>query len=103
MVAVDNDVSPRAYLAQTDGTPARFFFDSLVHDADALRLLIKVAGATRVCLGSDYPFPLGEREPGQLIESMDDLSAESKEAMLWKSAAEFLALGITPRVSKDVS
>ena len=52
---------------------------------------------------ADYPFPLGEREPGQLIESMDDLSAEHKEAMLWKSAAEFLALGFTPHASRDVT
>ena len=26
-------------------------------------------------LGTDYPFPLGELEPGFLIESMDDLGS----------------------------
>ena len=29
----------------------------------------------RVMLGTDYPFPLGELEPGSLIESMDDLGS----------------------------
>ena len=27
----------------------------------------------KVMLGTDYPFPLGELEPGSLIESMDEL------------------------------
>lgn len=29
-------------------------------------------------LGSDYPFPLGEAHPGQLIESMHQLSSNVK-------------------------
>ena len=29
-------------------------------------------------LGTDYPFPLGELEPGKLIESMSDFSDELK-------------------------
>jgi len=43
-------------------------------------------------LGSDYPFPLGEHEPGKLIESLSSLSAESREKLLWKNAAEFLGI-----------
>jgi aminocarboxymuconate-semialdehyde decarboxylase len=68
------------------------YFDSLLHDADALRLLLKVAGADRVALGSDYPFPLGERVPGQLIESMGDLTAVDRERLLRGTALEFLGL-----------
>ncbi len=92
LVAIDNGVNPREYLAQPDGKPARFYVDSLVHDADALRYLIKLVGAGRICLGSDYPFPLGEAEPGKLIESMDDLAVEVKEAMFSGAAAELLDL-----------
>lgn len=29
-------------------------------------------------LGTDYPFPLGELEPGSLIESMDEFDAKLK-------------------------
>ena len=60
--------------------PARFYVDSLVHDPDALRLLRKLFGVERIALGSDYPFPLGEAHPGELIESMPDFSAEEKDA-----------------------
>jgi hypothetical protein len=29
-------------------------------------------------LGTDYPFPLGEQEPGKLIESMAEFDEETK-------------------------
>ena len=91
LVAIDNETAPRKYLAN-DKTPARFYVDSLVHDADALNLLLKLFGAERVALGSDYPFPLGEAEPGKLIESMGELSAKDKAQLLSETAREFLGL-----------
>src|SRR5213082_4284545 len=91
LVAIDNETEPRKYLAK-DGRPARFYVDSLVHDADALNLLLKLFGAERVALGSDYPFPLGEAEPGKLIESMGELSAKDKAQLLSETAREFLGL-----------
>ena len=90
LVAVDNKNNPRSYLATAD-RPARFYVDSLVHDADALRLLVKLFGAQRVALGSDYPFPLGEAHPGALIDSMN-LSATDRGLLLSGSAREFLGL-----------
>src|SRR6058998_724266 len=68
-----------------------FHVHSLVHDADALRVLLKLFGAQRVALGSDYPFPLGESKPGQLIQSMK-LSAKEKARVLSGTAREFLGL-----------
>ncbi len=98
LVAVDNKRSPRSYLAQKDEhgsvTPARFFVDSLVHDPDALKMLIKVFGAQRVALGSDYPFPLGEAVPGKLIESADELSPADKAQLLAGTAQEFLGYAV---------
>src|SRR3990172_4148804 len=83
LVAIDNKVNPRNYLG-------RIYFDSLVHDADALRYLIRLVGAERIALGSDYPFPLGEAQPGQLIESMTDLFVQTKARLLCGTALEFL-------------
>jgi aminocarboxymuconate-semialdehyde decarboxylase len=88
LCAVDNPKGPREYTG-------RIYVDSLVHDADALRNLIHQMGANRVALGSDYPFPLGEAEPGKLIESMADLSAETKNQLLSGTAREFLNLTST--------
>ena len=96
LVATENKTNPRKYLAQRDGrggvAPARFYVDSLVHDADALRLLLKLFGAQRVALGSDYPFPLGETHPGQLIDSMKEFSAKEKAQLFSGTAREFLGM-----------
>jgi aminocarboxymuconate-semialdehyde decarboxylase len=96
LVAIDNDTEPRKYVAHMnengEATPARFYVDSLVHDADALTMLLKVFGAQRVALGSDYPFPLGEEKPGELIESMKELSVEAKARLLSGTAREFLGI-----------
>jgi aminocarboxymuconate-semialdehyde decarboxylase len=91
LVAVDNKTEPRSYLASTDN-PARFYVDSLVHDPDALRMLLKLFGPERVALGSDYPFPLGEARPGELVESMNDISVPDKQRVLSGTAREFLGL-----------
>ncbi|AXB47863.1 amidohydrolase family protein [Amycolatopsis albispora] len=39
------------------------WFDSLVHDPRVLRELVRVAGADRVLLGSDFPFDMGTTDP----------------------------------------
>ena len=98
LVAVDNKTNPRSYLAR-GVTPARFYVDSLVHDRDALKLLLKLFGAQRVALGSDYPFPLGEAHPGELIESIDGLSPKEKAQLLSGTAEEFLRLKIDSGVN----
>jgi len=85
LCAVDNPHNPRRYLD-------RICFDSLVHDADALRYLLKLAGPQRIALGSDYPFPLGESVPGQLIRSMPDLDPITRHRLLRGTAEEFLGL-----------
>src|SRR5438874_1833027 len=66
---------------------------SLVHDAGALKLLLKLFGPARVALGSDYPFPLGESTPGKLIQSLK-LTAKEKAQLFSGTACDFL--GINP-------
>lgn len=56
-----------------------------------LDYLVKLVGADRIALGTDYPFPLGELEPGKLIESMN-YSDNIKERLLSGTALEWLNL-----------
>jgi len=83
LVAVDNPVHPRAYLG-------RFWVDSLVHDAETLRGLLRLFGPSNVMLGSDYPFPLGEAAPGSLIRSLGDLAATTRQGLLGDNAWAWL-------------
>ncbi len=82
LCAVDNPHDPARYLG-------RFWVDSLVHDKQALRAALALFGESRVALGSDYPFPLGEDQPGALVASLRlDPSLRSK--VLWDNAMAWL-------------
>lgn len=84
LCAVDNSINPANYLG-------KFYVDSLVHHAGMLNYMIDLLGANSIALGSDYPFPLGEHMPGQLIESMP-LDTETKQRLLHGTALEWLRL-----------
>jgi aminocarboxymuconate-semialdehyde decarboxylase len=83
LCAIDCTVDPRDQLR-------RFYFDTLVHDEAALRFLVDAVGADRLALGSDYPFPLGERIAGSMIRAMHGLSDRDRAQMMGGTAAEFL-------------
>ena len=85
LCAIDCNANPREQLQ-------RFYFDTLVHDESVLRFLIESVGARRLALGSDYPFPLGERVPGTLIRAMNGISDTDRARMLSGTAEEFLGL-----------
>lgn len=88
-------VRPDLCQVETTRSPAEFldrlYFDSLVHDADTLEFLMDKVGFEQIALGTDYPFPLGELQPGELIESMS-FSADVKERMLSGTALDWLGL-----------
>lgn len=84
LVAIDNPHNPRTYLG-------KFWVDSITHDIDALEYILKMQGSKRVCLGSDYPFPLGDLEIGQFIED-SKLSAAIKEDIFCNATLEWLQL-----------
>jgi aminocarboxymuconate-semialdehyde decarboxylase len=84
LCAVSNAVSPREYLR-------RIYVDSLVHEPRMLRYLIDLMGADRIALGTDYPFPLGEPRPGELIDSCEFGEATCAR-LLHGTALEWLGL-----------
>ena len=47
------------------------WYDTLLHDPAALRLLIDTVGADRVMLGSDMPFPIGDPRPRAILDGLD--------------------------------
>lgn len=84
LCAIDNDVNPKDYIG-------KFWLDSLVHDKRMLDYIVGLWGADKVALGTDYPFPLGELQPGELIHSMsyDD---NIKSELLAGAALQWLGL-----------
>ncbi len=88
LCAVDNDVTPSEYLD-------RFYLDTLVHHQGMLRFLIDLMTPEKLALGTDYPFPLGELTPGQLLDSLDDLDSSAKFRMRGGTALEWLGVDQT--------
>jgi aminocarboxymuconate-semialdehyde decarboxylase len=70
----------------------KFYIDSLVHDEEAFLYNLKLFGAERIALGSDFPFPLGDLEHGKFIETMQSLDKQTKEQVLYKTAKEWLGI-----------
>lgn len=85
LCAIDNKVNPREYLG-------KFWIDALTHDDKALQYVVDIMGEDKVCMGSDYPFPLGEHHPGKLIESMNAFSQQVKDKLLYDNALQWLGI-----------
>ncbi|MCE3296211.1 MAG: 2-amino-3-carboxymuconate-6-semialdehyde decarboxylase [Crocinitomicaceae bacterium] len=71
LVAIDNPVNPRDYLG-------KFWVDSVTHDLDLLKYILKLQGSAKVCFGTDFPFPLGDLEIGKFIEESDIPQADQQ-------------------------
>jgi aminocarboxymuconate-semialdehyde decarboxylase len=84
LVAIDNPINPKEYLG-------KFWVDCITHDIDMLKYILNKQGSKRVCLGSDYPFPLGDLEIGKFIEE-SDLSPSIVEDIFTNSTLEWLNL-----------
>jgi len=84
LTALDNDENPRNYLG-------RFYVDSLIHDVNFLKYVIDLVGEDKICLGSDYPFPLGEAVPGTEINELN-VSQAIKDKLLYQNALDWLKL-----------
>jgi aminocarboxymuconate-semialdehyde decarboxylase len=87
LVAIDNPVNPREYVG-------KFWVDSITHDIDALKYILNMQGSKKVCLGSDYPFPLGDLEIGKFIEQ-SDLEPQDIENIFCHSTLEWLNLPLS--------
>ena len=85
LCAINNDKLPSTYLG-------KFWVDSLVHDRTALSYLISKIGMEKIALGTDYPFPLGELEPGSLINKMNDLSVDNRDMLFSRNALNWLGI-----------
>ena len=60
---------------------ATMYFDSCVFDVDSLEYLAQKAGAQRVMLGSDAPFPIGDPEPKKVIANANFTEAQKKDML----------------------
>ena len=85
LCAIENQNNPKKYID-------KFYIDSLVHSAHSLQFLINQIGAKQIALGTDYPFPLGETIPGDVVSKLKSISKVDEERLLHGTALEWLNL-----------
>ena len=86
LVAIDNPINPRDYTG-------KFWVDSITHDERLLRYVMEMQGADKICMGTDYPFPLGDLEFGAYMEGMN-LDEKTLAKLFHGSAISWLDLDI---------
>jgi aminocarboxymuconate-semialdehyde decarboxylase len=80
---------PRSTLeAPPDALLDRLYFDTIVHSQSALEFLVSSVGASRVLLGSDYPYDMGTPDCVRQVRAMS--LAEPDEATILGRAARAL-------------
>ena len=83
--ARQNSQQPSAYLRS-------FYYDCIVYTEQALRFLIDSVGVDRVVFGTDWPYDMAQDWPVSWILSMESLTQDEKEAILWKNLESLLDL-----------
>jgi aminocarboxymuconate-semialdehyde decarboxylase len=74
---------PSAYLS-------KFYYDCLTHSEAALRYLIDTVGIDRIVFGTDWPADMAIDWPVSWVLSLESLTQEEKEAILWKNLEKLL-------------
>jgi len=75
-----------------DAGLARLHFDTVVFDPDALCYLVSKATLGSVFLGSDYPFPIGDPSPIDVVVAANCLSESERTSILGSGAAALLGI-----------
>ena len=87
-------VIPKAKESLTESpatTAKRFYYDALVFDPLAVRFVIDSFGASQVCVGSDYPFNMGDTDPLGTLQKAG-IDAATLAAIASGNARRFLGV-----------
>lgn len=71
---------------------SRFYFDTMVFEADQLGFLIDKYGPDHILLGTDYPYDMGETDPLGLINKVSGLSPDDLDLIVGGNAARLLGI-----------
>ena len=93
---LDHGAKERAELKHMKQLPSaylrRFTYDTIGHDDQINHNLVKLVGADRVLLGSDYCFDMGLDAPVDTVERLTAISTDERDLILGKTAARLLRI-----------
>ena len=70
----------------------RFYYDAVIHNADAFEFAAKTLGADRILYGTDYPADMGCHQPAREIPGLSRLPEAEQEMILSGNAGRVYRL-----------
>ena len=70
----------------------KFYYDTIIHNADCLEFAVKTLGAERVVYGTDYPADMGYHQPAREIPGLSRLSEADQDMILFGNAKKLYGL-----------
>ena len=70
----------------------RFTYDTISYNEELLEDLIKLVGADRILVGSDYCFDIAYEEPIRFLNGVKSLTVEQRQQIVWDNAVKLLRL-----------
>ena len=74
----------------------RFYYDELVFEPRAIRFLLETFGENQICIGTDYPFAMGDFTPMNTLQKAG-FDREMLKRIAFKNARRFLGLPAASR------
>ena len=71
----------------------RFTYDTITYSEEILMDLVRLVGAERIMMGSDYCFDIAYNDPVGIVTGAKSLTDGQKSQILWGNAARLLRLG----------
>jgi aminocarboxymuconate-semialdehyde decarboxylase len=70
----------------------RFYYDTIIHNADCFEFAVKTLGADRVAYGTDYPADMANMQTAREIPGLSRLSEADQEKILFGNAKKLYRL-----------
>jgi aminocarboxymuconate-semialdehyde decarboxylase len=70
----------------------RFTYDTISYNEEIMDDLVKLVGADRILVGSDYCFDIAYNDPVDVVRNMKSLDDAGRHQVLWGNAARLLRL-----------
>ena len=71
----------------------RFTYDTIAQNDAILLNLVRLVGADRVALGSDFPYDMGYEDPVAVVERLHAVSVKDRDKILGGNAVRLLRIG----------